>query len=120
VQGPTIDKMPFEEYKKLRQDNPYDIPRNPRVADLNFHSKTQEDIYTNIYLSFKKKVILHHTIDIKKMRVPHDYFGEAFAMCVEFGLLPIMQFNKDYDATVIMQFCALSTFKRMKLALSGG
>ena len=95
VQHPTIDKMPYEEYKKLRQDNPYDIPRNPRLANLNFHSKTQEDIYTNIYVSFKKKVTPHHTIDIKKMRVSQDYFGEAFAMCVEFGILPIMQFNKD-------------------------
>jgi hypothetical protein len=42
----TIDKMPYSEYRDLRKQNPYEIDRNPRVHDLNFHSKTQEDIYT--------------------------------------------------------------------------
>ena len=56
-------------------------------------------------------MIPHHTIAIKKMRVAEEYFGEAFAMCREYGLLPIMMFNKDYDPELIMQFCATIHFQ---------
>jgi hypothetical protein len=49
-------------------------------------------------------VIPHHTIDIEKMRMTPRYFGEALAMCEEFGLLPIMEFNNAYDEELIIQF----------------
>jgi hypothetical protein len=88
--------MTYLEYKELRQQNPYLIPRNPRVTDLNFHRKTQEDIYFEIYIPFKKQVIPHHSIDTTKMAMSMAYFGESYAMCEEFGLFPIMTLNKDY------------------------
>jgi hypothetical protein len=53
-----IRTLPFLKYKDLRQQNPYLIACNPRVWDSKFHSKTQEDIYYDIYLSVKKPSVI--------------------------------------------------------------
>jgi len=107
---PTILKMPYEEYQDLRKENPYSIERNPRAPPF-FHSTTQHDIYKDIYLTFKQKVMTQHTIELKKMRAHEEYFGEAFEMCQEFGLIPLMLFNKDNDPELIMQFYATVHFQ---------
>jgi hypothetical protein len=33
-----------------------------------------------------------------------EYFGEALAMCEEFGLLPLMQFTQNWDEDLVVQF----------------
>jgi hypothetical protein len=38
------------------------------------------------------------------MRKNPEYFGEALAMCEEFGLLPLMQFTQNWDEDLVVQF----------------
>ena len=104
--------MQYIEYKTFRLENPYNKPRNPRVSDLRFHNKHQEDIYINIYQKFKHPgVIMHHTIEVDKMENNSEYFEEALAMCEEFGLTRLMTFNKSFDPDLIKQFYSTVHFQ---------
>jgi hypothetical protein len=35
------------------------------------------------------------------MRNMSEYFGEALAICEEFGLFPIMEFNNNFDDALV-------------------
>ncbi|KAK1667726.1 hypothetical protein QYE76_055885 [Lolium multiflorum] len=50
-----------------------------------------------------------HAIDTGKMAAS-KYFEEAYAMCGEFGLYPIMELTKEYDVEMIHQFYATVHF----------
>jgi hypothetical protein len=75
----SVKNMPYLEYKE-RQGNPYLIPRNNRVTDKRFHNKAQEEIFYEIYVTFKKGIVTQHSIDTAKMATTR-YFDEAYAMC---------------------------------------
>ncbi|KAK1698820.1 hypothetical protein QYE76_015517, partial [Lolium multiflorum] len=107
----SVKGMQYNEYKELRDMNPYLTPRNNRVGDKRFHNKTQEEIFYEIYIPFKKGVAPQHAIDTGKMAA-NKYFEEAYAMCGEFGLYPIMELNKDYDVGLIQQFYATVHFEQ--------
>ncbi|KAK1628973.1 hypothetical protein QYE76_003288 [Lolium multiflorum] len=107
----SIKNMLYLEYKELRQVNPYLTPRNNRVTDKRFHNKTQEEIFYEVYVPFKKGVAPQHAIDTAKMAATR-YFEEAYALCGEFGLYPIMELNKDYDIGLIHQFYATVHFEQ--------
>ncbi|KAK1661718.1 hypothetical protein QYE76_049877, partial [Lolium multiflorum] len=107
----SVKGMQYNEYKELRDMNPYLTPRNNRVTDKRFHNKTQEEIFYEIYIPFKKGVAPQHAIDTGKMAA-NKYFEEAYAMCGEFGLYPIMELNKDYDVGLIQQFYATVHFEQ--------
>ncbi|KAK1610252.1 hypothetical protein QYE76_033925 [Lolium multiflorum] len=107
----SIKNMLYLEYKELRQINPYLTPRNNRVTDKRFHNKTQEEIFYEVYVPFKKGVAPQHAIDTAKMAATR-YFEEAYALCGEFGLYPIMELNKDYDIGLIHQFYATVHFEQ--------
>ncbi|KAK1685516.1 hypothetical protein QYE76_046364 [Lolium multiflorum] len=100
----SVKNMQYPEYM-----NPYLTPRNNRVGDKRFHNKTQEEIFYEVYVPFKKGVAPQHAIDTGKMAASR-YFEEAYAMCGEFGLYPIMELNKDYDVGLIQQFYATVHF----------
>jgi hypothetical protein len=73
----------------MRMKNPYTQPRNPRVVrNPNFYTLMQERVFNEVY--GKKKVCLAplHSIDIAHMDKSPEYFGEAKAICEEYGLLP--------------------------------
>ncbi|KAK1604765.1 hypothetical protein QYE76_028438 [Lolium multiflorum] len=106
----SVKNLQYLEYKELRDVNPYLTPRNNRVTDKRFHNKTQEEIFYEVYVSFKKGVAPQHAIDTGKMAAS-TYFQEAYAMCGEFGLYPIMELNKDYDVGLIQQFYATVHFQ---------
>ncbi|KAK1630081.1 hypothetical protein QYE76_004396 [Lolium multiflorum] len=106
----SVKNMQYLEYKELRDVNPYLTPRNNRVTDKRFHNKTQEEIFYEVYVPFKKGVAPQHAIDTGKMAAS-TYFQEAYAMCGEFGLYPIMELNKDYDVGLIQQFYATVHFQ---------
>ncbi|KAK1647072.1 hypothetical protein QYE76_064877 [Lolium multiflorum] len=108
--GKEVDQK-YLEYKELRDMNPYLTPRNNRVGDKRFHNKTQEEIFYEVYVPFKKGVAPQHAIDTAKMAASR-YFQEAYAMCGEFGLYPIMELNKDYDIGLIQQFYATVHFEQ--------
>ncbi|KAK1667608.1 hypothetical protein QYE76_055767 [Lolium multiflorum] len=105
----SVKNMQYLEYKELRDMNPYLTPRNNRVGDKRFHNKTQEEIFYEVYVPFKKGVAPQHAIDTAKMAAT-SYFKESYAMCGEFGLYPIMELNKDYDIGLIQQFYATVHF----------
>ncbi|KAK1611955.1 hypothetical protein QYE76_035628 [Lolium multiflorum] len=105
----SVKNLQYLEYKELRDMNPYLTPRNNRVGDKRFHNKTQEEIFYEVYVPFKKGVAPQHAIDTGKMAASR-YFEEAYAMCGEFGLYPIMELNKDYDIGLIQQFYATVHF----------
>ncbi|KAK1677643.1 hypothetical protein QYE76_038491 [Lolium multiflorum] len=107
----SVKGMQYNEYKELRDMNPYLTPRNNRVGDKRFHNKSQEEIFYEIYIPFKKGVAPQHAIDTGKMAA-NKYFEEAYAMCGEFGLYPIMELNKDYDVGLIQQFYATVHFEQ--------
>ena len=46
------------------------------------------------------------TINIDHMNANPAYFGEAKAICEEFGLLPLMEFNHAFDEDLVAQFFA--------------
>ncbi|KAK1685228.1 hypothetical protein QYE76_046076 [Lolium multiflorum] len=106
----SVKNMQYLEYKELRDINPYLTPRSNRVGDKRFHNKTQEEIFYEVYVPFKKGVAPQHAIDTGKMAASR-YFEEAYAMCGEFGLYPIMELNKDYDVGLIQQFYATVHFE---------
>ncbi|KAK1666498.1 hypothetical protein QYE76_054657 [Lolium multiflorum] len=108
--GKEVDQK-YLEYKELRDLNPYLTPRNNRVGDKRFHNKTQEEIFYEVYVPFEKGVAPQHAIDTGKMAATR-YFEEAYAMCGEFGLYPIMELNKDYDIGLIQQFYATVHFEQ--------
>ncbi|KAK1680513.1 hypothetical protein QYE76_041361 [Lolium multiflorum] len=105
----SMKNMQYPEYKEIHDLNPYLTPRNNRVTDKRFHNKTQEEIFYEVYVPFKKGVALQHAIDTGKMAASR-YFAEAYAMCGEFGLYPIMELTKDYDVGLIHQFYATVHF----------
>ncbi|KAK1650243.1 hypothetical protein QYE76_068048 [Lolium multiflorum] len=105
----SVKNMQYPEYKEIRDLNPYLTPRNNRVTDKRFHNKTQEEIFYEVYVPFKKGVAPQHAIDTGKMAAS-KYFAEAYAMCGEFGLYPIMELTKDYDVGLIHQFYATVHF----------
>jgi hypothetical protein len=74
------------------------------VADTHFWNRAQEEVYTRIYLPLKHKVVNQHHINVEYMRKNSKYFGEALAMCEEFGLLPLMQFVQNWDEELVVQF----------------
>ncbi|KAK1609227.1 hypothetical protein QYE76_032900 [Lolium multiflorum] len=50
----SVKNMQYLEYKEIRDLNPYLTPRNNRVTDKRFHNKTQEEIFYEVYVPFKK------------------------------------------------------------------
>ncbi|KAK1668622.1 hypothetical protein QYE76_056781 [Lolium multiflorum] len=50
----SVKNMQYLEYKEIRDMNPYLTPRNNRVTDKRFHNKTQEEIFYEVYVPFKK------------------------------------------------------------------
>ncbi|KAK1605514.1 hypothetical protein QYE76_029187 [Lolium multiflorum] len=105
----SVKNMQYPEYKEIRDMNPYLTPRSNRVSDKRFHNKTQEEIFYEVYVPFKKGVTPQHAIDTGKMAAS-KYFAEAYAMCGEFGLYPIMELTKEYDVEMIHQFYATVHF----------
>jgi hypothetical protein len=53
----TIDKYSLAEYTEYRKIDTYTIERNSRVTDENFWSRSQEEVYTRIYLPMKNRVV---------------------------------------------------------------
>ncbi|KAK1607347.1 hypothetical protein QYE76_031020 [Lolium multiflorum] len=50
----SVKNMQYLEYKEIRDLNPYLTPRSNRVTDKRFHNKTQEEIFYEVYVPFKK------------------------------------------------------------------
>ena len=60
----------------------------------------------NAFVPNVKSVLLQHMADHP------DYFGEATAICEQFGIGPIISFNKDFSVDLLAQFFATVHFRR--------
>ena len=100
-----------EDYQIYREDNPYEEERS-YTDNPHFFTKDQELVFKEIYVHKDYSVTLQHTIDINHLLKPKykNYFEEALAMCQEFGLIPLMQFNQSYIEYYILQFYATVHF----------
>ena len=101
---------PTRAYVELRQGNPYVFPRDKRWTDPKFYTKEQKHIYDEVYESFKKMVCPQKYIFMEKMTSNPNYFGEAYAICTRFGLLPIMQLRQNFSDEMVAQFYATVSF----------
>ena len=101
-------KMSVKEYTEYRERNPYLIPRRDNVANPRFYTDDQERVYDEVYLSQRNTVVKQHYLKIPHMTCDknREYFAEAYAMCEEFGMLPIMVAHENYDEELIGQFYA--------------
>ena len=97
-------KMHLHEYMALRSTNPYVGPRASRVRNRHFYTEVQERIFNEVYPP-KVKVVDQRYINISHMR-KEAYFHEALGICQEFGLLPIMTLQCNYDDYLVTQFYA--------------
>jgi hypothetical protein len=66
----------------------------------------QERIFLEVYGKKKVRWAPMHSIDVGHMDKSLEYFGEAKAICEEFGLLLLMQFNHVIDEDIVAQFYA--------------
>ena len=103
----SMMKIPLKQYSTLRNVNPYVIEKNTRMCrNPKFYTKDQERIFNEVYGPKKKRFCEMFTINVEHMDDHPEYFGEAKAICEEFGLLPLMEFNHPFDEDLVAQFYA--------------
>ena len=63
-------------------------------------------------LKERKNLIVPHvkSVSLQYMQANEDYFGEALALCDQFGISDIISINKDFDAKLVTQFFATVYF----------
>lgn len=105
-----LNKILEAQLAKLRQVNPYLVDRDPTWANTHFWIETWERIFNEVFMSQKNKLLKQHTINIGHMRQKLDHFGEALEVCEEVDLIPLMEFNYDFDDTLVAQFIATVHF----------
>jgi hypothetical protein len=82
-----VDKWSEHDFITMRMKNTYTQPRNPRVVrNPNFYTLMQERVFNEVYGKKKVRLAPMHSIDIAHMDKSPEYFGEAKALCEEFGL----------------------------------
>jgi hypothetical protein len=107
LRAKKVDKWSKHDFITMRMKNPYTQPRNPRVLrNPFFYSPMQERVFNEVYGKKKVRLAPMHSIDIAHMDKTPEYFGEAKALCEEYGLLPLMEFNHVLDEAIVAQFCA--------------
>ncbi|KAK1646410.1 hypothetical protein QYE76_064215 [Lolium multiflorum] len=99
----------LHEYMALRSTNPYEGSRASRVRNRHFYTEVQERIFNEVYAP-KVKVVDQRYINIDHLK-KDAYFHEALEICQEFGLLPIMSFQCNYDPYLVTQFYATVYFR---------
>ena len=102
-----MNKIPLVEYSKLRDFDPYSQPKNTRSCNNpRFYTKDQERIFHEVYGPKKKRFCEMQAINTEHMDANPAYFGEAKAICEEFGLIPLMEFCHGFDEDLVAQFFA--------------
>jgi hypothetical protein len=100
-------------YMAIRTANPYLGPRSSRTHNRHFYTEVQERIFNEVYPPNKVKVVDQRYINIDHLK-KDAYFHEALGICEEFGLLPIMTFQCNYDPYLVTQFFATVYFHEDK------
>ena len=102
-----MNKLSLKEYAALRGINPYTTPKDVRACpNPKFYTNDQERIYNEVYGPKKQRFCDMHWINIDHLDENPTYFGEAKAICEEFGLLPLMEFTQFFDEDLVAQFFA--------------
>ena len=106
----SLMEIPITEFRQMRKVNQYQFPPDFNNSFAYFHTKFQERVYKEVLLVQENKVVIQKYIDVQHMNEHPQYFSEAKAMCEEMGLLPLMQFQYDYDESLVLQFYATVHF----------
>jgi len=112
----SASKMPEPQFLDTRKRDAYSTDRanllpKYRGNDPYFHNVFQAQCYSEIlHRKAEKNVVPQKWIDIDHMSRHPEYFGEAMAICQEFGLIPLMQLKQDYDEALVCQFLATVHF----------
>jgi hypothetical protein len=105
-----LRKWKIKDWERVRFQNPYSSPPNPRWTNLLFRNDFQMKIISDIFEHHKNKVTKMWSVDLVRWRNNPAYFGEALEICEEFDLIKIMELNCDFDVELVHQFYATVHF----------
>jgi hypothetical protein len=94
-----------ERLDQLAEQEPIFGSKESAMCQPSLWNSTQERIFNDCYATKAFRVAPMHTT-ISLMDDNEEYFGEAKAICEEFGLIPLMNFAHDFDVDIIGQFIA--------------
>ena len=112
----TASEMSNKDYTSLRKRDPYAVDREnltPQFRGNNpfFYTRFQEEWYNEIlHRKPNDNVLELRYIDIPHMERKPEYFGEALSMCHEFGIVPFITLQQNYDEALVCQFLATVYF----------
>lgn len=105
-----LNTLSEKDFAQLHHVNPYENPRKPDWLHPEFWFEIQERIYNEVCASLKTKFVKKITINVQHMREHADYFGNALTICTELDLIKLMEFNYDFDVSLVAQFLATVHF----------
>jgi hypothetical protein len=92
-----VPKWKIKDWERIRFQDPYSAPANPRWNNPQFRNDFQMRIISEVFENHKNKVTKMWSVDLEHWRRNPDYFGEALEICEEFDLIKIMELNCDFD-----------------------
>jgi hypothetical protein len=101
-----VPKWGIKDWERIRFQDPYTAPPNPRWNNPQFRNDVQMRIISEVFEHHKNKVTKMWSVDLEHWRKHLDYFGEALEICEEFDLIKLMELNCDFDVQLIHQFFA--------------
>ena len=110
AQSKSLTLMSAPEFMKERRMNPYATQRLRNYTTPTFHNLFQEKIFYEVLPKHKTKVCTQYCINTEYMENHPAYFGEAIAMCKEFGIYDYINFEQNYNEHLVMQFFATVHF----------
>ena len=104
------DEMTTKEFEVFRVRNLYHRAQDEALVGCPFWTKDQSLIYLDILKAKKNLFVTVKSIDVSRMEKDTAYFGEALALSHQWGLIPFIRYNKDYDPEIVAQFYATIHF----------
>ena len=109
----TMKELTLRQFLEIRNVNPYVIEKNTRLCpNPYFYTKNQERIFNEIYKVKNFACCPQWSTNVEKMDANLEYFGEAKAICEEFGIVPLMNFNHPFNDEIICQFYSTVNFEQ--------
>src|SRR3954469_1651320 len=107
-----IDVLPLPQYRTLRRVTPYREERDPSLFGTKFWNRRQQEIYHMLTKDRKNPFVPNvKSVSLQHMAAHPGYFQEATAIVDQFGLGPIISFNKDFSPDLLAQFFATVYFR---------
>ena len=107
-----IDVLPLPLYRSYRQVSPYREEQDPSLVGTKFWNKRQQEVY-NMLTKDRKNAFVPNvkSVSLQHMAAHSEYFKEATDLCDQFGIGPIISFNKEFSSDLLAQFYATVYFR---------